>query len=171
MSFRIFASGMGNFHYVKDNCIDDREINMLDLLGKLQGMEPTWIGAGTTAIDIALPSAGVIDAMTAMATMEFLHSLSNVVTFLAMKPQASNGWVFVAARESHFLWPDTGGNGEYKFYPGESPGLEFMKKIGPALKAANMANWGVLRELVACLGQFERHSGSRRPVINIQLSH
>jgi hypothetical protein len=172
MSFRIFASGTNDFHFSKDDCIDDSDLDMVDLLGKLQSMEPTWMGAGATAVDIAQPSAGIIDLMKTMATMEFLHLLSNAVCFLAMKGGAANGWIFVAARETHLLWPDTGGNGKYRFYPGDSPGAEFMKKVGPALKEADMATWGVLRMLALVLARFDNHiSGSATPMINIQLTH
>jgi hypothetical protein len=74
-----------------------------------------------------------------------------------MNSQASNGWISVAARESHLLWPDTGAYAEYKFYPGDSPGAEFIKKIGPALKEANLATWGVLRMLALVIAKFENH--------------
>jgi hypothetical protein len=171
MGFSIFAAGTKDFHYSRDKCIDDSDIDMVDLLSKFQGMDGTKMGAVATGIDIAQPSAGIIDLMKTMATMEFLHLLNNAVCFLAMKQQAHNGWIFVSARESHLLWPDTGGNGEYKFKPGNNPGHEFMKKIGPALKEADMANWGVLRELALCLSKFDRHIGEGRPCITIQLSH
>jgi hypothetical protein len=143
---------------------------MVDLLSKLQGLDGTKMGAFATGVDIVQPSAGIIDLMQTMATMEFLHLLNNAVSFLAMKQQAANGWIFVSARESHLLWPDTGGNGEYKF-KGDNPGFDFMKKIGPALKEADMANWGVLRELALCLSKFDHHIGEGRPCITIQLSH
>lgn len=171
MGFNIFAAGNKNFQYTRDNCLDDSSFKPIELLGKLQSMEPTKVGAVTTGIDVALPSAGVIDGMKAIATMQFLHLLNTTVSMLAMHPKARDGWIFVSARESHMLWPDTGGNGEYRFKPGNSPGHEFMKKIGPALKEADMANWGVLRELVLCLSKYERHVGSSIPCINIQLSH
>jgi len=172
MSFSIFASGTGNFHFERDDCIDDSELNLVDLLSKLQTMEPTWMGAGATAVDIVQPSAGIVDLMKTMATMEFLHMLSNTVCFLAMKGGAANGWIFVSAKQSHLLWPDTGGTGKYSFDPGDSPGAEFIKKVGPALKEADMANWGVLRMLAVVLAKFDNHiEDTARPIINIQLSH
>ena len=48
MSFSIFAAGTGNFHFSKDDCIDDSDIDMVDLISKFQGMEPTWMGAGAS---------------------------------------------------------------------------------------------------------------------------
>ena len=65
MGFDIFASGTDNFQYSKKGCADDSDFDMVDLLGKLQNMEPTWMGAGATAVDIVQPSAGIIDAMKA----------------------------------------------------------------------------------------------------------
>lgn len=172
MGFSIFAAGSGKFNFSKDNCIDDSDIDMVDLISKFQGMEGTWMSAGAVGIDIVQPSAGIIDLMKSMATMQFLHLLSNSVCFLAMKQGASGGSIFVAARESHLLWPDTGANAEYKFYPGESPGTEFVKKIAPALKAADMANWGVLRMLALVLAKYDNHiSDSATPRINITLRH
>lgn len=171
MSFKIFAAGSPEFHFSKDDCIDDSELDMVDLLGKLQTMEPTWIGAGSTAIDILQPSAGIIDLMKTMATMEFLHNLSNAVCFLAMCSGSSNGWISVSAVEKHLLWPDTGGVKTYKFDPGDSPGTEFIKKIGPALKAADMANWGVLRMLGLVIAKFSNEIDSNAtPMLNIQLT-
>jgi len=172
MGFTIFAAGSGKFHYKKENCIDDSAFDTIDLLAKLQGMEPSWMGAGATAVDIAQPSAGIVDLMKTMATMEFLHNLSNAVCFLAMKAQSADGWISVLATQSHLLWPDTGGNATYRFAPGNSPGAEFVKKISPALKEADMANWGVLRMLGMVLAKYSSHiDDNAKPIINIQLSH
>lgn len=172
MSFNIFAAGAGNFHFQQDDCIDDSAFNLMELIGKFQGMEPTWMGAAQTGADIVLPSAGIIDLMKTMATMEMLHMLSNSVCFLAMRGNSSDGWISVAGRESHLLWPDTGGIAKYDFDPGDSPGTEFIKKIGPALKAADLATWGVLRMLAIVLAKFDSNlPDDKPPIINIQLSH
>lgn len=172
MGFSIFASGTNDFHFSKDDCIDSDDIDMVDFISKFQGMEPSLMGVGEVAVDIVQPSAGIIDLMQSMATTEFMHLLSNAVCFLAMKGGSANGWIFVAAREEHLLWPDTGGNGKYKFQPGDSPGTEFIKKIAPALKEADMANWGVLRMLALVLAKFDAHiPDSARPMINIELRH
>ncbi len=171
MSFRIFASGSPHYHYEKSDCLDDSAFDMIDLLAKLQTMEPSWMGAGATAVDIVQPSAGIIDLMKTMATMEFLHNLSNAVCFLAMCSGSSNGWISVSAVETHLMWPDTGDSKTYRFDPGDSPGSEFIKKIGPALKAANMANWGVLRMLGLVLAQYSsKIDDNATPIINISLT-
>jgi len=171
MSFSIFASGSPDFHYSKDDCLDDSAFDTIDLLAKLQTMEPTWMGAGATAIDIAQPSAGIVDLMKTMATMEFLHNLSNAVCFLAMCSGSANGWISVSAVEKHWYWPDTGDTKTYRFDPGDSPGAEFIKKIGPALKAANMAHWGALRMMGMVLAKYSSKIGDNAtPIINISLT-
>ncbi|MBX3289229.1 MAG: hypothetical protein KF855_07770 [Acidobacteria bacterium] len=171
MSFRIFAAGSNKFHFEQDKCIDDSDINMVELISKFQTMEPTWKGVGTTGADIVLPSKGIIDLMQTMATMEFLHNLSNAVSFLAMCSGSSDGWISVSARETHLLWPDTMAIAKYQFYPGNSPGTEFIKKISPVLKKTDMANWGVLRMLGIALGKYSNHiDSSATPMINIQLT-
>ena len=172
MGFSIFASGTNKFHFSQKDCIDDSDIDMVDFISKFQGMEPSWMGAGEVVVDIAKPSKGIIDLMQSMATTEFMHMLSNAVCFLAMKEGSANGKISVSAIEEHFLWPDTGGVADYEFNPGDSPGTEFIKKIAPALKKADMANWGVLRMLALVLAKFENHiSDSATPRINIALRH
>ncbi len=171
MSFRIFASGSPDFHFEKPDCLDDSAFDTIDLLAKLQTMEPTWMGAGATAIDIAQPSAGIVDLMKTMATMEFLHNLSNAVCFLAMCSGSANGWISVSAVQTHLMWPDTGDCKTYRFDPGDSPGSEFIKKIAPALKKADMANWGVLRMMGLVLAKYSSKIGENAtPIINIQLT-
>ena len=172
MGFTIFAAGAPKFNFRKEGCIDGADIDTVDLISKFQTMEPTWMGAGATAVDIVQPSKGIIDLMQTMATMEFLHNLSNAVSFLAMHPLSDDGWIFVSARQSHTLWPDTGGNAKYRFQPGISPGAEFIKKISPALKEADMADWGVLRMLGIVIAKYSHSVGTNTtPIINIELSH
>ncbi len=171
MSFSILANGSNGYHYSNDKCLDDSAFDDMDLLSKLQTMEPSWMGAASTAIDIAQPSAGIIDLMKAMATMEFVHNLSNAVCFLAMCSGASQGKISLSAIESNVLWANTGGTAEYCFDPGHSPGAEFIKKISPALKKADMANWGVLRMITFVLAQYRsKIDDNDTPRINIQLS-
>ena len=172
MSFRIFAAGTGKFNFMQDDCIDDSDIDMVDLISKFFGMEASWQGLGEVGVDIVKPEKGIIDLMQSMATQEFLHNLSNSISFLAMCSGSSQGWVSVSARETHTLWPDSVGIGTYRFDPGEMPGTEFVKKISPALKTADMANWGVLRMLGIVIAKYSNHIGSSAtPMLNIQLSH
>lgn len=171
MSFRIFASGSGRFHFERDNCIDDSDIDMVDLVSKFQTMEPTWMGAVTTGIDIVQPSAGIIDLMQSMATREFLHNLSNAVSFLAMCSGSSNGWIAVSVRQTHIAWPDTVAFDKYEFYPGDSPGTEFIRKIRPILSSTDTANWGVMRMIGEVLARYSNHiDSSATPMINIQIT-
>ena len=108
--------------------------------------------------------------METMATMEFLHTLNNAVCFLAMRSGASDGWISVSCSESHVLWPDTKSFARYNFSPGDDPGAEFIKTIGPGLKATSMDNWGVLAALSIVLSKYSNQIGEdARPMINIML--
>lgn len=170
MSFRIFAAGSRKFNFIQDNCIDGDDVSMLELANKLASLEPTKMGAITTGADTALPSKGIIDLMQTMATIEFLHLLSSTVTFLAMCTGA-DGWIGVSARETSYVWPDTVATTKYRFYPGDNPGKEFIKKIAPVLKKTSMDNWGTIRMLAIVLAKYANHiDESARPIINIQLT-
>lgn len=171
MSFRTFASGSDNFHFVRDNCIDQDFFDSIDLINKLSSFDGTGMGALGTGADIALPSAGIVDLMTTVATMEFLHNLNNAVCFLAMKTSPGNGWISLSTRESNILWPDSVTFSQYRFSPGDSPGAEFIRLITPKLEETNMNSWGVIRMIGAVLALYCNRLGSTStPMINIQLS-
>lgn len=170
MSFRIFAAGSNNFHFAQSNCLDDSQIDLADLLSKFQTLEPTKVGAVTTAIDVVQPSKGIIDLMKTMATLEFLHNLRSAVCFLATCSGSEGGRISLSCRKTNLLWADSSGVTKYGFAPGINPGTEFIKKISPVLKETEMANWGVLRMLGIVLAKYANHiSGSEAPMINIQL--
>lgn len=170
MSFNIFASGSESFNYKQPNCIDKSSFDMAKILEKLAVMEPTKMGVFSTGVDIVQPSAGLSDLVETLGTIELLHSLSNAVSFLAMCSDAANGWIFVSSTKSRIYWTDIKSNAKYNFSPGDSPGSEFIRKIGPALKETDMDNWGVLFQLVMALGKYSNHIGETgRPMINIFL--
>jgi len=169
MSFNVFASGMGNFHYKKDGFIDGDDFVPMNVVSSLMTMSPDALGAAGAYIDYKKP--GITDLVGKIATMEFLHLLNDSVCFLAMCDDASDGWISVSCTQSHLLWPDTKSIARYNFQPGDSPGAEFIKAIGPALKATDMDNWGVLAALSIVLSKFYDLIGqSGRPIINIMLS-
>jgi hypothetical protein len=108
--------------------------------------------------------------MIALATREMLHNLSNAVCFLAMK-NTSDGWIYVNATEKNTLWADTCRSATYKFSPGDSPGAEFVKKIGPCLKDTDLDNFGVLQHLSIALSRYSNHiDDSATPKISISLT-
>ena len=84
------------------------------------------------AVDYVAP--GITDLMLSLATKEMLHNISNAVCFLAMNSNTSDGWIYVNATEKNTLWADTVRSATYNFLPGNSPGAEFIRKIGPCLK-------------------------------------
>ena len=172
MSFRVFAAGSGNFHYVRDNNPDMDIFNAASIASALQASGPSVSGVASGVADYYVPSdssaysAGVV----AIAGMEFAHLMDNAVCFLAMCSGSANGWISVAPRLTHTLWPDTAAFAKYDFTPGDNPGLEFFRKIKPALEATDMNNWGVLRMLALVLSRYKDHIGdSATPMIQIQL--
>lgn len=170
MGFRIFASGSHKFHYKKDNFIDGRDFEPMKIVSILMTMSPT--GLGVADAYISHKSKGITDLMESLATTEFLHNLNNAVCFLAMCSGSSDGWISVATTEKHTFWPDTKGYEEYRFSPGDNPGAEFIRLIGPSLKETDLNNWGVILALGLVLGRYANRIGQdARPMINISLTH
>lgn len=168
MSFNVFAAGSKNFHYKKDGFIDGGDFVPMKVVSILMTMEPSALGATNAAISYATP--GITNLVEKMATMEFLHNLNNAVSFLAMCSGASDGWISLSCTETHLLWPDTKSFACYNFWPGDNPGAEFVRLIGPGLKQTSMDNWGVLAALSLVLAKYSNHIGSDdRPIINISL--
>jgi hypothetical protein len=168
VSFNVFASGSGNFHYQKDNFIDGGDFVPIKVVSALMTMEPSASGAVSTYIGYKQP--GITDLMETMATMEFLHTLNDAVCFLVMCSGASDGWISVSCSESHLLWPDTKSFAKYGFSPGDDPGAEFIKVIAPGLKQTSMDNWGVLAALSIVLAKYWNQIGEdARPMLNIML--
>ena len=169
MSFRIFASVSGGFHYQHDNCIDDSDFDTLQLVGQMQGMEPNLGSATETAAGIATPSVSIVDAMGAVAQRTFLELLCNGVDFVAMKTSPGSGWISVNSNVHHLLWTDTVTFAQYNFSPMDYPGTEFARAVLPSL-ADGMKNWGVLRQLALVINQFADQIGQNEtPMLNIQL--
>jgi hypothetical protein len=170
MSFRTFAAGGDDFHFERDNCIDQDFFDGIDIIHKLSTMDPSLRGAGEMAAGEVLPSApSAVDAIVRLAEIEFLHNLNNAVSFLAMRAGAGNGWISLSTRQSHLLWPDTVTFSRYDFSPGNNPGAEFIRLIVPKLEETDMNNWGVLRMIGGVLAIYDQRS-SGTPMINIQLS-
>ena len=174
MSFSIFAAGSCDFHYKKDDCIEGDDFDVVKILAILQSMQPTAAGAAGAAGEIVIDQTfpDITDAMGAVALFEFLHLLKTSVDLLAMNSGSNGGWISVASTETHLLWPDTVRFNSYKFKPGNDPGTEFVKTIGPGLKETDLNNWGVLRALVLVMNKFaDKYDNSMKLMLNISLSH
>lgn len=180
MSFRVFASGvLGGkpFHYAKDNNLDGSEFETMRVLAILNSLKPTStkVEIGTAAMEYVHNPTGILDIVDKMATMEFLHTLSNAVSVLALNPNTSDGWISVSSRRSNLLLPnsicpETVAFAKYKFLPGNNPGAEFIKMISPGLVETGLNHWGVLRILALVLGKYANQlDDSMNPIINIQL--
>ena len=168
MSFNVFASGSG-FHYKKDDLIDKDDFDALKVVSTLTTMELSAPGVVNAGIDYKKPD--MTDLMETIATSEILHTLIDGVSLLATCSGASDGWISVSCTRHQLLWPDTKSFGRYNFSRGDDdPGAEFIRAIGPALKATNMNNYGVLAALSIVLAKFSDYIGQNgTPMINIML--
>lgn len=170
MSFNVFASGVPHFHFERDNNPDDDLFEAASVVNALRATSPSAAGAASGAATYVTPNS-YLGAVSALARMEFLHLLKTSVDLLAIRPRANNGWIAVSARETHILWPDTGGFAKYSFTPGRDPGTEFFQVIYPSLEEADMNNYGVLRMLALVLSMYNNHIDDSDPVaIQIQLT-
>lgn len=170
MGFNIFASGTGKFHYQRDGFVDGDTFAPMKVVSELMTMGLNPEGVTTTVIGHYQP--GITDLAEGMATLEFLHLLNDSVGFLAMCSGSSDGWISVAGTQTHLLWPDTKSFARYNFTPGDDPGAEFIKLIGPGLKETGLNTWGVLAGLSIVLSKFYQAIGDdATPIINIFLDH
>jgi hypothetical protein len=166
----MFASGSGNFHYQKDNNIEQSDFDLVSVLDKLRDVTPD-VGGVIGASGNLLPSVDATDAAAALATRVMLDQLKTSVDLLAACSAPTDGWISVSVRVSHLLLPDKSGFASYGFSPGDSPGYEFMKAIGRVLTDTDMANWGVLFAMVTVLAKYSAVVGSdTTPMLLMQIS-
>jgi hypothetical protein len=169
MSFRIFASGSKGFHYVKNNFIDGKEFDAMKLYSTLAFLDHS--PAGVVDAGLGHVSPGITDLMVAQANIVFVRRLKQAVDILATQTAPGQGWITVFSKEKHALWADDTSFNEYRFYPGDNPGTEFIKKIVPGLKHTDMDNFGVLMALWIVLSKYkDKLKKHDRPMINIQLT-
>jgi len=171
MSFRVFAVGAGDFHFVKDGCLEGSDFDTMKTVSTLSTMEPSKMGVAGAAADKYLPSAGLADLAGSVATLEFLHLLNDTVDWLAVNA-GDDSSISVFAKQPHPLWPDTVRFSVYNFAPGDNPGAEFVRTIGQGLKDTDLDNFGVLAALVSVLAKYSDFITGKpiTPRINIELT-
>ncbi|MGP0019938.1 MAG: hypothetical protein ACLPHP_15310 [Candidatus Sulfotelmatobacter sp.] len=174
MSFDVFASGSGGFHYQRDRVVDGDDFDALKIASELQAMDPTKLGAAD-AVRGHFLSKDMTDAISAIAQREFLYSLNEQVDLLSIRGGAADRVITVTAKQKHAVWPDTIRYAEYAFNPGNSPGTEFVRVIAQSLDDTGLKTWGVLMALTIVLSKFSEHldscDASVLTKINIFLTH
>jgi hypothetical protein len=169
MSFKIFASGTGSFSYTQDKCIEGSDFTLAKILAIMQNMQVSALGVVAGAIEYKTP--GIIDLVEGMANREFVHNLRSAVEALAMKTNASDGWISVSITIKNLIKSDTIRIATYKFKPGTNPGKEFIDRIYKSLEDQGMNNWGVVRSLSIAIGKFATEvKDSKIPALNISLT-
>jgi len=173
MAFRIHAAGSNGFRYERDNNPDNDIFEAASVISTLISLEPSVSGAVGLAADQITPSVSTSDVVRAGANITFITMLRDAVDMLATNRRAHGGWISVAPRQTHTLWPDTSGFVRFDFYSDESSaGSEFIRAILPQLVATELNNYGVFRALALAITRYHTHIGdSATPMLLIHLSH
>ncbi len=170
MSFNVFAAGVPNFNYERSNCPDEDIFEAATVASALRSFNPSAAGVASAAGEYVTPNS-TLGAINALATLQFLRLMKMSVDFLALRPRARNGWISVAPRVSHIIWPDTVGFAKFEFRHSSDPGTDFFNTIKDALVETDMNNYGVLRIIALVLSRYNDHiSNSDHVMIQIQLS-
>lgn len=171
MSFRIHAAGSDGYRYTRDNNPDEDIFEAASVISALNASGPSVGGAVEGVADYVSPSVSVTDGARSVASATFIHMLRDSVDMLATCGGASQGWISVSPRLTHTLWPDTSDFARYEFYPGDSPGSEFIRMILPALGTTDFNHYGTFRALSIVLSDYYHHlNGNGTPTILIHLS-
>ena len=170
MGFNVFASGVGKFHYSKDNCIDLIDFDPPTLLA-LVPSSPSWGGVAKTLLgtpESQLQSA-TVKAWSKMGEIVFVHNITDGIELLSM---SGSGKITLRCDEENLLLPNTSGFVIFDFAASSNPGSDFIKAIAPVLKKTGLNNFGVLLQISIVLSKFQSSlPSSTPPYLNIWVSH
>jgi len=172
MSFRIFAAGVPDFHFVRDNNPDDDVFDTAEVLNILSAIGPSAVQVGLGVEEVAAPN-NVFNAAGKLASQAFTHMMASAVGTLHLhQKNRLGGWISVATRESNMFWADSVGFARYNFTGGGNPGKDFFRTINEALKKTDLDNWGVMRMLGIVMDKYKEHLRDGDPVmLSIEISH
>ncbi len=171
MSFRTHAAGSSGFRYERDNCPDEDVFEAAAVISALNASGPSVGGAVEGAADYVLPSVGVLDGVSSVASTEMIHLLRSTVSFLAMNRNTNRGWISVSTRAASAVWADSTGFATYYFLNDADPGGEFIRTILPSMRESGFENYGTFRALAMAITAYDAHRpSSGPPTLLIQLS-
>ena len=173
MGFNIFAAGVPDFHYQRNNNPDDYIFEAAEVMNSLRASGPSATGVASGVAEYVTPNS-YLGAVQALARIQFLRLMKQSVDLLAIRPHSGSRWISVSTRESHVLWVDDAGFGKYQFFPGSDPGTEFFEKIKKPLEDTDLNNYGVLRMIAMVVSMYHQHldrTNSRHVMLSIELSH
>jgi hypothetical protein len=119
----------------------------------LSTMEPNGTGVTTALVDKLFQSAGVPELVEAIATIELLQSVCDAVDLLSIKADDS-AFISVFSKKPRLILSDITTCSNYQFIPGDSPGKEFIQRIGKGLEETDLDNFGVLAALVVVMAKY-----------------
>ncbi len=180
MSFNIFVSGLLGeasgggrkpFRYIKDNCFEQGDFEPSAVLATIPSAPTAKAFAekigGTQEEYLA---GSVINGMSKIGEIQLARMVSLGIDRLA--GHTGHGEISVYCVQEDWLWGTTNSFVNFRFYGGNDPGKEFLKKIGPGLVKTGLNNFGVLSQIAAALAQYETSlPGDTSPYLNISLSH
>lgn len=175
MSFKILATGSGNFHYREQEVVEQEDFELITAIHDMRAVKPETTELIKTAVEKILPSApappSAIDAAGILGVTIFASLLAEVMDLLATRGTSEKS-VSVGTREASLLWADTVGFRKYGFTPGTEPGIEFLRAVYPILEKTNLNNWSVLRMLAIILSKYDDHlaASGGTPNILIQIN-
>lgn len=169
MSIRIHAAGSDNFRYTDDALPFGEVYQLANLLSIVSAGPPRRVVG--TAID-SQTSAGspAAQGIAAVAQMQAENALR--IGIFAVMEESPAPLLFVAARESHFIGPDTGSNlPEIRLNMRSARSL--MRELDEVLASADLDTTGAIFGIGTVFSLFAARRPKRaRPArLNITLSH
>jgi hypothetical protein len=170
MTFRIFASGTGNFHYMRESADEGDVYDFGSAMQQLQSLP------GSTARDIAVgqatdavtPDSPLQQGLSAIGSNIAVEQLSYAATMLAVRMapvditvSARNPGVFVDTARTAQVYLD-----HHVSYPAE----HFLRRVSPVLEAVGLNRFMVLFQLAEALAGYSRIGRQNRNILLIQLT-
>jgi len=179
MSFGIWASGLRGFkngkardifNYSKSNCLDRGDFDPPKVLSMIPSSPNA---AGVAEKIVGTPESHVggaeVNGMSKIAELIFAHHVIQGINFLRM--HGSGGSVSVYCYQKKWYWADANSFVNFNFF-GADPGREFLKRIGPGLKATELNNFGVLAQIAIVLSEYDRKLPKHAtPNLRIEIRH
>ncbi|MEE4217187.1 MAG: hypothetical protein V2I48_06230 [Xanthomonadales bacterium] len=182
MSFSIFASGLPDFNYERDNCADEDVFEATAVINAVRQLQPSAQGVAEAVYDYVSPSAAGTAREEAQRGGVTIHGigLARDVDALALGGRAhAGGWIAVSAYQTVIAsrlsiipigTAEPGSCRRYTFSAGAEHGYLFTQRVMPILEERGLNNYGVLRQM-RCAVQRYRNSMGSIPMLQIVLRH
>lgn len=170
MSFRIFASGTGQFHYERNSADEGDVYELGSALANLQSLPgsnlPDYVIG--EAGDAVSPDSPLQQGLNAIGSNLAVHQIRNAVTMLAVNLRTVE--IHVSARNPG-VFVDTVRNAEMTIDNRVGNPTElFLRRVTPALEAVGLNRFTVLLKISEAISLFSARRRQRRNILLIQLA-